>query len=105
MPGLDPGIGLKLGPDPRDKPGDDDLMDRINLVCRRARLHSPSRARVESLMVSTVAVEKREPLPKAAAPSRTAWIDMARGLAEVSVVTFHILQAMNNAGLTPEGLF
>jgi fucose 4-O-acetylase-like acetyltransferase len=57
-------------------------------------------------MVSTVAAEKRGPVPKAtAAPSRTAWIDMARGLAEVSVVTFHILQAMNNAGLTPEGLF
>jgi fucose 4-O-acetylase-like acetyltransferase len=57
-------------------------------------------------MVSTVAAEKQGPLPKAtAAPSRTAWIDMARGLAEVSVVTFHILQAMNNAGLTPEGLF
>ncbi|WP_395021351.1 acyltransferase family protein [Dongia sp.] len=30
---------------------------------------------------------------------------MARGMAEVSVVTFHILQAMNNAGLTPKGLF
>jgi fucose 4-O-acetylase-like acetyltransferase len=57
-------------------------------------------------MVSTVAAEKPGPLPKAtAAPSRTAWIDMARGLAEVSVVTFHILQAMNNAGLTPDGLF
>jgi hypothetical protein len=57
-------------------------------------------------MVSTVAAEKQGPVPKAtAAPSRTAWIDMARGLAEVSVVTFHILQAMNNAGLTPKGLF
>jgi len=56
-------------------------------------------------MVSTVAVENQGPVQKAAAPSRTAWIDMARGLAEVSVVTFHILQAMNNAGLTPEGLF
>jgi len=56
-------------------------------------------------MVSTIAVDKPGPAQKAAAPSRTAWIDMARGLAEVSVVTFHILQAMNNAGLTPEGLF
>jgi fucose 4-O-acetylase-like acetyltransferase len=56
-------------------------------------------------MVSTVAVDKEGPVPKAASPSRTAWIDMARGLAEVSVVSFHILQAMNNAGLTPEGLF
>ena len=56
-------------------------------------------------MVSTVAVEGRGPAPRVAAPSRTAWIDMARGLAEVSVVTFHILQAMDNAGLTPQGLF
>jgi fucose 4-O-acetylase-like acetyltransferase len=56
-------------------------------------------------MVSTVAGEKQDPVPKAAAPSRTEWIDMARGFAEVSVVTFHILQAMDNAGLTPEGLF
>jgi fucose 4-O-acetylase-like acetyltransferase len=56
-------------------------------------------------MVSTIAVDKPGPAQKAAAPSRTAWIDMARGLAEVSVVTFHILQAMNNAGLTPKGLF
>jgi fucose 4-O-acetylase-like acetyltransferase len=56
-------------------------------------------------MVSTVAAENQGPVPKAAAPSRTAWIDMARGLAEVSVVTFHILQAMDNAGLTPAGLF
>jgi uncharacterized membrane protein YcfT len=56
-------------------------------------------------MVSTIAVDKPGPAQKAAAPSRTAWIDMARGMAEVSVVTFHILQAMNNAGLTPEGLF
>ena len=56
-------------------------------------------------MVSTIAVDKPGPAQKVAAPSRTAWIDMARGMAEVSVVTFHILQAMNNAGLTPEGLF
>jgi fucose 4-O-acetylase-like acetyltransferase len=56
-------------------------------------------------MVSTIAVDKPGPARKAAAPTRTAWIDMARGMAEVSVVTFHILQAMNNAGLTPEGLF
>lgn len=57
-------------------------------------------------MVSTIAVDKPGPARDAAAtPSRTAWIDMARGMAEVSVVTFHILQAMNNAGLTPEGLF
>jgi fucose 4-O-acetylase-like acetyltransferase len=56
-------------------------------------------------MVSTIAVDKPGPAQKAVAPSRTAWIDMARGLAEVSVVTFHILQAMNNAGLTPKGLF
>jgi fucose 4-O-acetylase-like acetyltransferase len=57
-------------------------------------------------MVSTVAVDNQGPAPKAAtAPARTAWIDMARGMAEVSVVTFHILQAMNNAKLTPEGLF
>jgi len=56
-------------------------------------------------MVSTVAVDNPGPARKAAAPARTAWIDMARGMAEVSVVTFHILQAMNNAGLTPEGLF
>lgn len=40
-----------------------------------------------------------------AASARTAWIDMARGMAEVSVVTFHILQAMDNSGLTPKGLF
>jgi uncharacterized membrane protein YcfT len=56
-------------------------------------------------MVSTIAVGKPGPAQKAATPARTAWIDMARGMAEVSVVTFHILQAMNNAGLTPEGLF
>jgi uncharacterized membrane protein YcfT len=37
--------------------------------------------------------------------TRTAWIDMARGMAEVSVVTLHIMQAMSNAGLTPPGLF
>jgi fucose 4-O-acetylase-like acetyltransferase len=34
---------------------------------------------------------------------RTAWIDMARGMAEVSVVSLHIMQAMHNAGLTPPG--
>ncbi|HVM82860.1 MAG TPA: acyltransferase [Candidatus Binatia bacterium] len=59
-------------------------------------------------MPSSVALETT-PAPakvsKAAAAARTAWIDMARGMAEVSVVTFHILQAMNNAGLTPVGLF
>lgn len=56
-------------------------------------------------MVSTVAAENQGPARKAVAPTRTAWIDMARGMAEVSVVTFHILQAMDNAKLTPQGLF
>lgn len=42
---------------------------------------------------------------RTAASHRSDWIDVARGLAELSVVTFHILQAMTNAGLTPDGLF
>jgi len=42
---------------------------------------------------------------RAKAATRADWIDVARGLAELSVVTFHILQAMTNAGLTPVGVF
>jgi fucose 4-O-acetylase-like acetyltransferase len=47
----------------------------------------------------------RAPSSTRTASDRTEWIDIARGMAELSVVTFHILQALTNAGLTPAGLF
>jgi fucose 4-O-acetylase-like acetyltransferase len=55
--------------------------------------------------MSSVAADGAAPLPQTSSAQRTAWIDMSRGMAEVSVVTFHILQAMTNARLTPVGLF
>jgi fucose 4-O-acetylase-like acetyltransferase len=45
------------------------------------------------------------PVAGGASVARAAWIDITRGMAELSVVTFHILQAMSHAGLTPKGLF
>ena len=45
------------------------------------------------------------PVRAAPPPERTDWVDVARGIAELSVVTFHILQALSNARLTPPGLF
>jgi fucose 4-O-acetylase-like acetyltransferase len=54
-------------------------------------------------MLGTMVASRAAPAPTAA--TRTAWIDMARGMAEVSVVSLHIMQALHNAGLTPPGMF